>query len=94
MIVILPGGALGWKTKGSLDPQFEEVAFALEPSTTANPKFGEAKSSFGYHIIMVSCRMQCLIYTRLLQSCRLRDVNEEYDIIAIYTITYAVLKRK
>ncbi|KAK3180543.1 Peptidyl-prolyl cis-trans isomerase pin4 [Lecanicillium sp. MT-2017a] len=50
------GGALGWKTKGSLDPQFEEVAFALEPSTTANPKFGEAKSSFGYHIIMIEGR--------------------------------------
>ena len=47
------GGQLGWKTKGSLDPAFEEVAFALEPSTTNNPKYGEAKTSFGYHIIMV-----------------------------------------
>lgn len=47
------GGALGWKTKGSLDPAFEDVAFALETSTTANPKFGEAKTSFGYHIMMV-----------------------------------------
>lgn len=47
------GGQLGWKTKGSLDPAFEEVAFALEPSTTSNPKYGEAKTSFGYHIMMV-----------------------------------------
>jgi parvulin-like peptidyl-prolyl isomerase len=47
------GGALGWKTKGSLDPKFEEVAFALEPSTTASPRFAEVKTGFGYHIIMV-----------------------------------------
>ncbi|KAG5922681.1 Peptidyl-prolyl cis-trans isomerase pin4 [Claviceps africana] len=49
-------GALGWKTKGSLDAKFEEVAFALEPSTTSNPKIGEAKTEFGYHIIMVEGR--------------------------------------
>jgi transketolase len=48
------GGSLGWKTKGSLDPKFEEVAFALETSTTASPKFVEVKTEFGYHIIMVS----------------------------------------
>lgn len=47
------GGSLGWKNKGSLDPKFEEVAFALEPSTTSNPSIGEAKTGFGYHIIMV-----------------------------------------
>ncbi|KAF4121277.1 peptidyl-prolyl cis-trans isomerase NIMA-interacting 4 [Geosmithia morbida] len=46
------GGSLGWKSKGSLDPKFEEVAFALEPSTTSSPKIGEAKTGFGYHIIM------------------------------------------
>ncbi|KAG8416651.1 Peptidyl-prolyl cis-trans isomerase pin4 [Metarhizium acridum] len=50
------GGALGWKTKGSLDPKFEEVAFALEPSTTNNPKIAEARTEFGYHIIMVEGR--------------------------------------
>ncbi|PFH61834.1 hypothetical protein XA68_16065 [Ophiocordyceps unilateralis] len=50
------GGSLGWKNKGSLDPQFEEVAFALEPSTTASPKIGEVKTGFGYHIIMVEGR--------------------------------------
>lgn len=47
------GGSLGWKSKGSLDPKFEEIAFALEPSTTSSPKIGEAKTGFGYHIIMV-----------------------------------------
>ncbi|KAF7543879.1 hypothetical protein G7046_g9912 [Stylonectria norvegica] len=50
------GGSLGWKTKGSLDPQFEEAAFALEPSTTASPKIAEVKTGFGYHIIMVEGR--------------------------------------
>ncbi|QPH01618.1 Peptidyl-prolyl cis-trans isomerase pin4 [Epichloe festucae Fl1] len=50
------GGALGWKTKGSLDPKFEDIAFALEPSTTNSPKIGEAKTEFGYHIIMVEGR--------------------------------------
>ncbi|KAH0596236.1 hypothetical protein MHUMG1_06097 [Metarhizium humberi] len=53
---ITTGGALGWKTKGSLDPKFEEAAFALEPSTTNNPKIAEAKTEFGYHIIMVEGR--------------------------------------
>ncbi|KEZ42541.1 hypothetical protein SAPIO_CDS5763 [Scedosporium apiospermum] len=50
------GGSLGWKTRGSLDPKFEEVAFALEASSTGNPKIGEAKTGFGYHIIMVEGR--------------------------------------
>lgn len=47
------GGSLGWKAKGSLDPKFEEVAFALEPSSTSRPKIAEVKTGFGYHIIMV-----------------------------------------
>lgn len=48
------GGSLGWKARGSLDPAFEEVAFGLEASSTGSPKLGEAKTGFGYHIIMVS----------------------------------------
>ncbi|KAJ9154732.1 hypothetical protein NKR23_g2181 [Pleurostoma richardsiae] len=50
------GGSLGWKSRGSLDSQFEAVAFGLEASTTANPKYAEAKTQFGYHIIMVEGR--------------------------------------
>lgn len=50
------GGALGWKTRGDLDPTFEAVAFELEASTTVNPKYAEAKTGFGYHIIMVDGR--------------------------------------
>ncbi|CEJ54268.1 Putative Peptidyl-prolyl cis-trans isomerase pin4 [Penicillium brasilianum] len=50
------GGSLGWKTKGDLDPAFENIAFELEPSTTAKPKYQEVKTGFGYHIIMVEGR--------------------------------------
>jgi len=47
---------LGWKKRGDLDPTFEEAAFSLEASTTANPKYVEVKTGFGYHIIMVEGR--------------------------------------
>jgi len=50
------GGALGWKSRGDLDPTFEAMAFDLEASTTGNPKIAEAKTGFGYHIIMVEGR--------------------------------------
>ena len=50
------GGNLGWKKRGSLDASYEKVAYELEPSTVANPKFAEVKSGFGYHIIMVEGR--------------------------------------
>lgn len=50
------GGALGWKTRGDLDPKFEEVAFELEASTTTSPKYAEVKTDHGYHIIMVDGR--------------------------------------
>ncbi|KAF2455989.1 peptidyl-prolyl cis-trans isomerase NIMA-interacting 4, partial [Lineolata rhizophorae] len=50
------GGSLGWKTRGSLLPEFEKVAYELEPSTTGSPKWGEAKTGEGYHIVMVEGR--------------------------------------
>ncbi|KAH6687337.1 hypothetical protein F5X68DRAFT_231812 [Plectosphaerella plurivora] len=50
------GGSLGWKSRGSLDPKFEEIAFGLEASSTGSPSIGEAKTGFGYHIIMVEGR--------------------------------------
>lgn len=56
VLTIYLGGALGWKTRGDLDPKFEEIAFELEASTTANPKYREVKTGFGYHIIMVEGR--------------------------------------
>ena len=50
------GGSLGWKRRGELDPAFEAVAFELEASTTAHPKYAEVKTGFGYHVIMVEGR--------------------------------------
>ncbi|MBW0505287.1 hypothetical protein O181_045002 [Austropuccinia psidii MF-1] len=54
------GGSLDWKTRGSLLQDFEKVAYELEPSTTASPKFAEVKTSNGYHIIMVEGRKRHL----------------------------------
>ncbi|KAH9900588.1 FKBP-like protein [Xylariomycetidae sp. FL2044] len=50
------GGQLGWKTKGSLDPAFEEIAYALQTSKGSQLYIGEAKTSFGYHLIVVEGR--------------------------------------
>jgi NIMA-interacting peptidyl-prolyl cis-trans isomerase 4 len=50
------GGSLGWKKRGDLDPAFEAIAFELEASTVNSPKYAEAKTGFGYHIIMVEGR--------------------------------------
>ncbi|KAK8225290.1 peptidyl-prolyl cis-trans isomerase pin4 [Phyllosticta capitalensis] len=50
------GGSLGWKTRGSLLPDFEKVAYDLELSSTGNPKYAEVKTSEGYHIVMVEGR--------------------------------------
>jgi NIMA-interacting peptidyl-prolyl cis-trans isomerase 4 len=52
----MTGGSLGWKTKGQLLPEFENVAFALEASSTTSPKWAECKTSEGYHIVMVEGR--------------------------------------
>lgn len=50
------GGSLGWKTRGSLVGDFEAVAYQLEPSTVASPKYAECKTKEGYHIVMVEGR--------------------------------------
>jgi NIMA-interacting peptidyl-prolyl cis-trans isomerase 4 len=50
------GGSLGWKTKGSLLPEFEKVAFDLEVSTTGNPVWKEVKTTEGWHLVMVEGR--------------------------------------
>lgn len=50
------GGSLGWKTRASMLPEFEKVAFELEPSSVASPKWAEVKTSEGYHIVMVEGR--------------------------------------
>jgi NIMA-interacting peptidyl-prolyl cis-trans isomerase 4 len=56
LVLMTVGGSLGWKVRGSLTADFEKAAYELEPSTTANPKYAEVKTGFGYHIIMVEGR--------------------------------------
>lgn len=56
LTLLMTGGSLGWKVRGSLNGDFEKAAYELEPSTTANPKYVEVKTGHGYHIIMVEGR--------------------------------------
>ncbi|KAL7626312.1 hypothetical protein AAE478_003084 [Parahypoxylon ruwenzoriense] len=50
------GGLLGLQRKGALQPEFEEVAFALPESKGSNLNIGQAKTPFGYHLIVVEDR--------------------------------------
>ncbi|KAF2358857.1 Peptidyl-prolyl cis-trans isomerase PpiC-type [Trinorchestia longiramus] len=49
------GGDLGWMIRGSMVGPFQDAAFDLPVSTTANPNYTDPpiKTKFGYHIIMV-----------------------------------------
>ncbi|TAQ88285.1 hypothetical protein B7494_g3371 [Chlorociboria aeruginascens] len=51
------GGSLGWRTKGSLDEDFEKLVYdELDISTVSSPIYGEVKTEEGYHIVMVEGR--------------------------------------
>lgn len=47
------GGDLNWFTKGKMDPDFENAAFALQKGQMSDQL---VKSSFGYHVIRVDDR--------------------------------------
>ena len=49
------GGDLGWMTRGSMVGPFQDAAFALTSSTTAQPVYTDppVKTKHGYHVIMV-----------------------------------------
>lgn len=46
------GGDLGWKSRGSMVKEFEDVAFSIPLNTHSQP----FKTEFGYHIILVEDR--------------------------------------
>ncbi|KAL0089455.1 FKBP-like protein [Phycomyces blakesleeanus] len=52
------GGALGWLIRGAMVGDFQDAAFALQPSTCDKPVFTDppVKTKFGYHLIMVEDR--------------------------------------
>ncbi|KAJ7485441.1 hypothetical protein FB451DRAFT_1082885, partial [Mycena latifolia] len=51
------GGSLGWMVRGSMVGAFQDVAFALTPSTVDKPIVSSlVKTNFGYHIIMCEGR--------------------------------------
>ncbi|KAI1125003.1 hypothetical protein F5Y10DRAFT_268543 [Nemania abortiva] len=51
------GGSLGQQTKGSLHPEFEKVAYSLQPTENGIVHIGEAKTDWGYHLIVVDKRL-------------------------------------
>ncbi|KAI1828343.1 hypothetical protein F4861DRAFT_547435 [Xylaria intraflava] len=51
------GGYLGQQAKGSLDPNFEKVAYSLQPTENGIVYIGEAKTEWGYHLIVVDKRL-------------------------------------
>ncbi|KAI0433982.1 hypothetical protein F5Y09DRAFT_19047 [Xylaria sp. FL1042] len=55
--LITAGGSLGQQTKGSLHPEFEKVAYSLQPTENGIVHIGEAKTDWGYHLIVVDKRL-------------------------------------
>ncbi|KAI0406730.1 hypothetical protein F4802DRAFT_93188 [Xylaria palmicola] len=50
-------GSLGQQTKGSLHSDFEKVAYSLPPTENGIVHIGEAKTDWGYHLIVVDKRL-------------------------------------
>jgi len=67
------GGDLGWVTRGSLDKNFEEAAFAIKPMMMS----GIVERQYGYHLIFVEGK----------KSERPQDFNEVKADIRDYLMT-------
>ena len=79
------GGSLGWVSRGSLDPTFEEAAFSLQPGTLS----GVVETRFGYHLILVEEKRPA--GTRPFEEVR-RDIREYLQSQHMSEIMQAVTK--
>tara|TARA_Y100000768_G_scaffold232962_1_gene176024 strand:+ start:398 stop:1687 length:1290 start_codon:yes stop_codon:yes gene_type:complete len=68
------GGKLGYFVRGSLFPEYEEVAFSLNPGDVSDP----FKTDLGYHIVLLEDRVGEKIKTsHILKKIRSGDVDLE-----------------
>ena len=68
------GGKLGYFVRGSLFPEYEEVAFSLSPGDVSDP----FKTAVGYHIVLLEDRVGEKIKTsHILKKIKSGDVNLE-----------------
>ena len=68
------GGKLGYFVRGSLFPEYEEVAFSLNPGDVSDP----FKTDLGYHIVLLEDRVGEKIKTsHILKKIKSGDVDLE-----------------
>jgi peptidyl-prolyl cis-trans isomerase SurA len=68
------GGELGWVTKGRLFPEFENVAYSLEPNEISKP----VETPFGYHLIQVIEKRKESINVRHILF-KIKQETEDYE---------------
>jgi peptidyl-prolyl cis-trans isomerase SurA len=82
------GGDLGFVSKGTFVPEFEQAAYALEPGIVSNP----VETQFGYHLIEVLERRGELIHTRhILIPVQSTEEDNAYVINMLSTIRDSIL---
>ncbi len=80
------GGDIGWFPRGAMVPEFEDVAFALEPGETS----GLVQSQFGYHIIRMlekAVRPLDAMFLEEQQQAALQTwFSEQLDVASVQTL--------
>lgn len=70
------GGDLGFFGRGSMVPEFEQVAFSATPNTISDP----VKTQFGYHIIQVTAKQPAYeIDFNLIKSQIMRQLSQPQE---------------